>query len=273
MLNELGKNPVEFPVSDGSAITVSEYAANFLRSECGVTKVKAVRVAGGSYLYMPKKMPEHLGVLSVYTGQVGRNVTWPLTDFLARHVYHFHLFLPGEGRIRHDGSSSFLPGNFTRDAWSEPRPEPQQKQPKSVTEHVPSVGKETIEQQLLWCEDSDLQKSAYRVAAKKLNAQVGPDVVHDVFCELLAAILRGKCQRTEQKDFNGWVIGAVKYKCCEIANPGRKKNKPGSKSRTACVNGDILPDPLEVKLANQENPIRRGDMPDENRSHLSEMDS
>jgi len=254
----LGQDPVGFPVSDGSTVTVSAFATDVLR-EHGIDHVKVVTANGTRYLYTPFEIPD-LDVLANYFGRAGRPRRWLFANFLARHVYRLHLYMAGEGRIVHNGSDSFLPKDFSREAFE--RLPQEQNQPERVQKEKPAlVSEEVIQQQFEWltgnvtrsderkeCAASELMREARKVASQRLQVMLAKDVVQDVLSELLLTIVNGRCTCTTREEFFRWVKGAVRNRCSDTAVEG-------------CCNGDIFPDRLEAKM--KKRGIRRGQMPED----------
>src|SRR6266403_5842073 len=77
-----GADPVTFPVSDGSTVTVSAHAEYVLRETFGIDRVKAVNANGKKYLYTPFEIPD-LDVIANYFGKAGRPRRWLFAELLA----------------------------------------------------------------------------------------------------------------------------------------------------------------------------------------------
>jgi hypothetical protein len=234
---------VRLNCTDGSTVMVNHFAAFFLADIFGIDTVKAVNSNGKRYLYTPV-IPDP-NPLNAYRGGALAPRRWPFADFLARHVYFLHRHLPGDGRIIHNGSDSFLPTDYTREEF-ERLPLESEPEPRPVVAREPKVPAGVIQQQLGWLGESLMRKSLAK-AAKKLNRDIAADVVHEVVVELLETINSGLCEKTTEEDFKNWVLGAVNNRCCDVAGAG-------------CCNGSVLPDPLEVRL--KKDGILRGEFPE-----------
>jgi hypothetical protein len=199
--------------------------------------------------------------LANYYGKPASPRRWLFSNFLARHVYRLHLYVPGDGRIVHNGSDSFLPKDFSREEFERLADEPAEKEMAAKTQPKPLVSEEVIQQQFEWltgnvtrnnkrkeCAASELMRAARKVASKRLQVMLAGDVVQEVLSELLLTIVNGRCTCTTREEFFKWVKGAVRNRCSDMAVEG-------------CCNGDILPDRLESKL--KKRGLRRGQMPED----------
>lgn len=231
-LSYFGKDPVTFPVSDGSTVTVSAHADYVLRETFGIDRVKAVNANGKKYLYTPFEIPD-LDVLAVYFGRVSAPRRWLLAEFVARHIYHLHVYMPGDGMIHHNGSNSFLPSDYSREQWPELNSEPEENA-KPPKDYVPRVSAELIQNQLSWFAESALRTEAAKWAARLTNPAVAQDIVQQTYLKLFQQISGGQCEATDAKGLHDYVLTAVQFKCRTAAKNGK-------------INGDVIPDLLTRK--------------------------
>jgi hypothetical protein len=256
-LEQLQTAPVDFPVTDGSSVTVSAFADEVLRTFWGIEKVRAVTANGKTYLYTPHDIPDQ-DILAFYFGRSKPARRWLFADFCARYILRLHDQLPGDGRIIHDGSTSFFPSNYERELFEEVPEEGQARTGRAARLKQPVVSPEVISWQIGLLSLTELLSKAKRCATQRTTARIAEDVVQDAFLALFSQIRDGRCRATSKGEFFAYVMRTVRNMCSDIATNG-------------LCNGDILPDRLETKLL--QDGIRRGEMPDETRSHWHEMDA
>src|SRR5258708_7845166 len=170
---------VNYPVSDGTAVVLSEGVASVLQY-IGCKKVKAIKRKARRDLYVPDWI-----LLDV----LGIKKMLPLWQMVANED-QLHRVLEGEGRIHHDGSNSFLPENFRRDPWPELDASVlETKEPTAKTGQTP----ENIRvQQREWLDDAVLYQTAIRQTQKLADGEVG-DFVQEAFQAAFEAVVAGLC--------------------------------------------------------------------------------
>lgn len=237
--------PVEFPVSDGTSIIVSDFTYAVLATMWdGIDRVKAVKAGDIRYLYTPVPIPD-MSYANWYFNRSHEPRVMPWDRFVAYNVLFLHLHLAGDGRIVHDGSDSFLPSNYSRQEFPEhddvDDPEPAQR-PRRVA----VVGPEVINDQVRWLGDKELVLKARRCATKKTNSKIGEEVVQYALLAVLQNVQDGQVRATTHEQFFGYVLRVVRNFCCDAA-------------KDSLCNGDVLPDNFEVKASREGE--RRVDFP------------
>jgi hypothetical protein len=236
--------PVEFPVSDGSSIIVSDFTYAVLMTMWdGIDRAKAVKADGKRYLYTPVPIPD-MSYVNWYYNRSHEPRVMPWDRFVAYNVLGLHQSLAGDGRIIHDGSDSFLPSNYSRQEFPEhddvdPEPEPAAPRPRRVA----VVGPEVINQQLQWLSEKELVLKARRCAAKKTNQTVGNDVVQNALLAVLTDVQDGQVKAVTREKLWAYAMRVVRNMCCDAANVS------------------FCDDPYEAKAMKQGE--RRVDFPDE----------
>jgi hypothetical protein len=240
------ETPVDFPVSDGTSIIVSDFTYAVLMTMWdGIDRVKAVKAGNSRYLYTPVPIPD-MSYLNWYFNRSHEPRIMPWDRFVAYSVLYLHQSMPGDGLIVHDGSDSFLPSNYSRQEF----PEHDDVEPESAPKprRVAVVSPEVINEQLRWLGDKELVLKARRCAAKKTNNKIGEEIVQYALLAVLQNVQDGQVKAATREQFFGYTLQVVRNFCCDAV-------------KDSLCNGDVLPDPYEVK-ASRDNERRVG-FPDE----------
>src|SRR5258708_3183883 len=209
------ENPVDFPVSDGTSVTVSDFTYAVLATMWdGIDRVKAVKAGDSRYLYTPVPIPD-TSYFNWYFNRSHEPRVMPWARSLPYNVLFLHLHLAGDGLIVHDGSDSFLPSNYSRHQF--PEHDPVDPEPAPKPRRVALVGPEVINDQLSWLGKKELFQKARRCAVKKTNQTVGNDLVQIALLSVLKDVQDGQVKAVTQEKLFAYTIRVVRNMCCDAA--------------------------------------------------------
>lgn len=205
---------VNFPVNDGTTVIVSERIAGILASICG--SIKAVKRAKDGVMVRHLYVPDFV---SLDVNGIKKNL--PLWQMVADEE-QLHRVLEGEGRIRHDGSNSFLPENFRRDAW--PETDVDVVETKEATVKTGQTPEALRVKQRDWLDDAVLYQTAIRQTKKLADGEV-EDIVQASLLAALEQIGAGLCESQTQAALCSYFLATCRNKTYELDRHRRKQRK------------------------------------------------
>jgi hypothetical protein len=207
---------VNFPVSDGTTVVLTEGTANSLVNVC--KKIKAVK---GRKDGMPVR---HLYVPD-WIQYEAKGVKMPLWQFVTMDLTLYKV-LEGDGRIHHDGSNSFLRENFRRDRWPETDDTVLPTQRKPVTVKTGQTVEGVRAQQREWLDDAVLYETAVRVTDRSADVV---DAVQSAYEAALSQIDSGLCKAGTKAELCAYVLSTCKHKFFEMVRRNQKHSKTHSR--------------------------------------------
>ena len=208
---------VTYPCSDGTAVVLSEGFAGLLDSD-GQKTVKAVKKRNKD-----GQVTRHLYVRDWLTWQVNEVVVMqPLWQAVVVNA-GFDRRLPGDGRIHHDGSDSFLLGNFFREEW----PEIDNSVVAAHEQNSVKTG-DTPEalrvQQREWLNDETLLNKGIAGCVRMADAE-SSDIVQASFMAVLENINAGLCRANNKGALCEYFLSTVRNKTKEFVRYRQKNRK------------------------------------------------
>jgi hypothetical protein len=207
---------VKFPVNDGTTVIVSGHIAGILASIC--KSVKAVKRTKDGVMVRHLYVPDFVS-LDVN----GIKKLLPLWQFVVGEE-QLHRTLDGEGRVHHDGSTSFLPENFRRDAWPEIDPDVVIFPRFQATAKVGQTKDAMRIKQREWLDDATLYQTATRQTEKLADGEVS-DIVQAAYEAALESIDAGFCYAQTKAELCSYFLATCRNKTHELDRHRRKQRK------------------------------------------------
>ena len=202
---------VNYPVSDGTTVVLSEGVASLLQY-IGCEKVRAIKRKAKRDLYVPDWI-----LLDVN----GIKKMLPLWQMVADND-QLHRVLEGEGFIHHDGSASFLPENFRRDAW--PEIDATVLETKEATIKTGQTPEALRVKQREWLDDGTLYQTAIRQTQKLADGEVD-DIVQAALLAALEQIDAGLCESQTKAALCSYFLATCRNKTYELDRQRRKQRR------------------------------------------------
>jgi hypothetical protein len=202
---------VNYPVSDGTTVVLDERIASILQS-ISCKSVRAIKRKAKRDLYVPDWISLEVNGIKKLT---------PLWQFVVQEE-QLHRVLEGEGRIHHDGSNSFLPENFRRDAW--PEIDVVVVETNEATAKVGQTPESVRMKQRAWLDDAVLYQTAIRQTKKLADGEV-EDIVQASLLAALEQIDAGHCESQTQAALCSYFLATCRNKTYELDRQRRKQRK------------------------------------------------
>ena len=202
---------VNYPVSDGTTVVLSERIAGILQS-IPCKSVRAIK---------RKAKVDHYVSDWVSLDVNGIKKQLPLWQFVVEEE-QLHRVLEGDGLIHHDGSNSFLAENFRRDTWGEIDASVLETEEATVkTGKTPEANRV---QQRAWLDDAVLYQTAIRQTKKLADGEVD-DIVQAALLAALEQIDAGLCESQTQAALCSYFLATCRNKAFELDRHRRKQRK------------------------------------------------
>jgi hypothetical protein len=219
---------VNFPVNDGTTVIVSERIAGILASICG--SIKAVKRAKDGVMVRHLYVPDFV---SLDVNGIKKNL--PLWQMVADEE-QLHRVLEGEGRIRHDGSNSFLAENFRRDAW--PETDADVVETKEATVKTGQTPEALRVKQRDWLDDTALYKNTIDEVRQLADGEVS-DIVQAAYQAALESIGAGFCYAQTKAELCSYFLATCRNKTYELDRRRRKQRKTHSQITEQFAEGPL----------------------------------
>jgi hypothetical protein len=211
---------VNFPVNDGSFVVVSERVARFLAdSDCKSVRVSKRQKKGGTIVC-------HFYVMDIFKWLVNEVKVFNTLRRTVVEVERFHLTLPGEGMIYHDGSNSYLPENFRRDEW--PELDKTVLEPKVQTLKSGQTAEALRIKQAEWLNSSTLYETALR-QTKRVGDGDTNDIVQAAFLATLEKVNAGLCDAACEAQLCSFFLATCQNKTSELTRKRKDIRKSHEK--------------------------------------------
>jgi hypothetical protein len=202
---------VNYPVSDGTTVVLSERIAGILRS-IPCKSVRAIKRKAKVDHYVPDWVSLDVN---------GIKKLLPLWQFVVEEE-QLHRVLEGDGLIHHDGSASFLLENFRRDAW--PEIDAAVLEMKDATVKTGQTSEVLRIKQREWLDDATLYQTAVRQTQKLADSEVS-DIVQAACEAALEAIGAGFCYAQTKAELCSYFLATCRNKTHELDRHRRKQRK------------------------------------------------